>query len=220
LEYSNNLQEVLSRQIMAAHEEVKNFEGTVRTMIAEIQDGESSREALAKMSSSMDEIRIKFMRVQDDVGKKADTDEMFSLINTMSGDLRSSLSKTPQMNKLRDILKKKADVADVQRVHDEVEAIGNMGSSLPPALTRSTCLTCNRPRGKRVGLGGGGGGEGGGDWRRPPTSVAEQHRLGSEGTGMAGKQVMVLNKDVPISSLKKLSDSNSRYAAKSAAQRE
>ena len=87
-----------------------------------------------------------------------------------------------------------------------MENIGS-GASVMPSLTRSTCLTCNRPLGKSVGLGAGGGGQDGGDWRRPPTSVAEQHRLGSEKA--QGKEVMVLNKDVPISSLKKLSDSQS-----------
>jgi hypothetical protein len=140
------------------------------------------------------------MRVQDDVGRKADTDEMFNMMNSMGDTLRSTLSKTPQLNKLRDILKKKADKDDISALHDEMENMGT-GQNLTPALTRSTCLTCNRPLGKSVT---GSGATGEDNWRRPPTSVAQEHRYDND-----GREINVLNNTVPISNLKRLNDSNS-----------
>ena len=44
LEYTHNLHDTLSVKIAAANDEVKNFEGTVRTMISELQSGGDSKE--------------------------------------------------------------------------------------------------------------------------------------------------------------------------------
>ncbi len=199
LEHTNNLQDVLSTKVSAAHREVKIFEETVRSMISEIQDGENAREAVGKLSGSLDEVRIKFMRMQDEVANKADTEETFALISTMSDTLRSTLSKTPQLKKLQSILQQKADRDEVSELQEEIKG-ASMGN-LPPALTRATCLTCNRPLGKAVtggGVTGGGAVGGGGDWHRPPTTK--------------GKELLVLNSDVPITSVKRLNDVNSSPA--------
>ena len=49
LEYTHNLHDTLSVKIAAAHDEVKNFEGTVRTMISELQSGADGKEHLGKV---------------------------------------------------------------------------------------------------------------------------------------------------------------------------
>ena len=49
LEYTHNLHDTLSVKIAAAHDEVKNFENTVKTMIAELQDGANGKEHLGKV---------------------------------------------------------------------------------------------------------------------------------------------------------------------------
>ena len=137
----------------------------------------------------MDEVRIKFMRMQDDIKNKADSEETYTLITTMSDTLRNSLSKTPQIEKLSSILRGKADVKQVDQLAHEIQNVSV--SNLPPALTYSTCLTCNRPLGVSVNVGSTGVGDDG--WRRPPSS-------------MDGKEMRALNTSTKISNTKKLSD--------------
>jgi hypothetical protein len=62
MEYSQALQDALSTQILGAQEEVKNFERSFTTMITEIQQGQDTREALSKMSSGLDEMKIKMSK--------------------------------------------------------------------------------------------------------------------------------------------------------------
>ena len=145
---------------------------------------------MGKLSSAMDEVRIKFMRMQDDIKNKADSEETYALITTMSDTLRNSLSKTPQIEKLSSILRRKADVDQVDQLAHDIQNVSV--SNLPAALTYSTCLTCNRPLG--VSVNAGSTGVGGDGWRRKPSSVVD------------GKEMRVLNTSTKISNTKKLID--------------
>ena len=198
------MHDTLSSKISTASMEVRNFEKTFRDMIETLKSGESAREAIGKLSSNMDEVRMKFMRLQDDVSNKADSEDTFALITTMSDTLRKTLSKTPQLEKLTSIIKKKADREQILELEQEIQE--RVVGSLPPALTYSTCLTCNRPLGG-AGSGGGGGGGALGDggvgagagasWKRPPSGVG------------GGKEVPVLNSSVKISNTKRQNDPHS-----------
>ncbi|GMH63522.1 hypothetical protein TrLO_g15998 [Triparma laevis f. longispina] len=190
LEYTHNLHDTISVKIAGAHEELKTLETGVKAMISELGSGAEGKELAKKLHNSMDEVRVKFNKMQDEVKNKADSEETYALITTMSDTLRSTLSKTPEISRLSSILKNKADADQVDQLASDLRNVSV--SNLPPALTYSTCLTCNRPLGVNVN----GQGNGGDGWKRPPSVID-------------GREMRAINTNTSISNKKKLSDPHS-----------
>ncbi|GMH89504.1 hypothetical protein TL16_g11478 [Triparma laevis f. inornata] len=190
LEYTHNLHDTISVKIAGAHEELKTLETGVKAMISELGSGAEGKELAKKLYNSMDEVRVKFNKMQDEVKNKADSEETYALITTMSDTLRSTLSKTPEISRLSSILKNKADADQVDQLASDLRNVSV--SNLPPALTYSTCLTCNRPLGVNVN----GQGNGGDGWKRPPSVID-------------GREMRAINTNTSISNKKKLSDPHS-----------
>ena len=102
LEYTHNLQDTLSNKIAAAHSEVTGFEDTINSMAASMKGDRDAMQLISLLKMNLDEVKIRFMRLQDEVGDKADSREMVELMNDMGDTLRSKLSKVRRRSGAKD----------------------------------------------------------------------------------------------------------------------
>jgi hypothetical protein len=86
-------------------------------------------EVIGMLKSNLDEVKMRFMRLQDEMGDKVDGQEMMSLMNDMGDSLRSTLSKTPQLAKLTSIINRKADREQITELEEEIQVRGRGATS-------------------------------------------------------------------------------------------
>lgn len=121
LEYTHNLQDTLSNKISEAHTQVTSFEEKIAMLLASMKGDKQAMEVIGMLKSNLDEVKMRFMRLQDEMGDKVDGQEMMSLMNDMGDSLRSTLSKTPQIAKLTSIINKKADREQIAELEEEIQ---------------------------------------------------------------------------------------------------
>ena len=131
VEYTNALHDALVREVSGNEASSKAFEEGVRKMLAEVEAGASAREAVAALAVSMDEVRSRFVKMQSEIGGKAGTEETFELMKKMSDTLRATLSKTPQLDRLHTLLKRKADREQIEMIDSEIKGLAV--DNLPPS---------------------------------------------------------------------------------------
>ena len=90
-------------------------------LLASMKGDKQAMEVIGMLKSNLDEVKMRFMRLQDEMGDKVDGQEMMSLMNDMGDSLRSTLSKTPQIAKLTSIINKKADREQIAELEEEIQ---------------------------------------------------------------------------------------------------